>query len=432
MDVLVLGSGGREHALAWRLARDEGVRRVRIALGNGGTAAVAESVPDLDITDPTAVARHASRERYGLVVIGPEAPLAAGVADALGAAGVPAFGPTHAAARLESSKSFAKEQLRRAGVRTPDARTFTDPHAAIAYLRSAELPPVVKADWLAAGKGVVVADTLEEAESAIRTLLGGAPAGAQILLEERVAGPEVSAFALVSDATVVPLAAACDYKRLRDGDAGPNTGGMGAYAPVPWFGSGALERAAAEIFEPIAWRMARDGTPYRGVLYAGLMLTDAGPTVLEFNARFGDPEAQVLVPLLDGDLATALLGCASGDRGRMEGAVAMRGGAAVGVVVAAEGYPDAPAPARRVEGAEPSSPADDGAALFFHAATRRTSSGGYESAGGRVLTVVGRGASLEDARGAAYRGVAGITLEGGHYRTDIAAREVTLEGPAAA
>lgn len=432
MDVLVLGSGGREHALAWRLARDEGVRRVRIAPGNGGTSAVAEPVPDLDITDPTAVARHASRERYGLVVIGPEAPLAAGVADALGAAGVPAFGPARAAARLESSKSFAKEQLRRAGVATPDARAFTDPDAAIAHLRAADRPPVVKADWLAAGKGVVVAETLEEAESAVRRLLGGAPAGARILLEDRVAGPEVSAFALVSDATVVPLAAACDYKRLLDGDAGPNTGGMGAYAPVPWFGSDALERVTAEIFEPIAWRMARDGTPYRGVLYAGLMLTDVGPTVLEFNARFGDPEAQVLLPMLDGDLSAALLGCASGERGRMEGAVAMRNGAAVGVVIAAEGYPDASAPPRRLGGAEPSSPADDGEALVFHAATRRTPEGDYESAGGRVLTVVGRGASLGDARRAAYGRVAEVTLEGGHYRTDIAAREVTPEGPAAA
>ena len=327
MRVLVLGGGGREHALAWRLARDESVRRVFIAPGNGGTAAVAEPVADLDVNEPSAVARHAVRERYDLVVVGPEAPLAAGVADALQRASIPVFGPTSAAARLESSKAFAKEQLRRAGVATPAAAVFGDVEDAVAHARSSERPPVVKADWLAAGKGVVVPDTAEEAEVAIRDLLRGAPSGARILLEERLVGREVSVFALVSDEAVVPLAAACDYKRLLDDDRGPNTGGMGAYAPVPWYGQEAVEEACATIFEPIAWRMTRDGTPYRGVLYAGLMLTEAGPMVLEFNARFGDPEAQVLLPLLDGDLATALLGVATGDRGAMEGSLSMRAGA---------------------------------------------------------------------------------------------------------
>jgi len=420
----VLGSGAREHALAWRLARDEGVRRVRIAPGNGGTAAVADSVPDLDIGDPRAVARHAGRERYGLVVIGPEGPLAAGVADALRAAGVPAFGPDRAAARLETSKSFAKDQLRRAEVATPEALTFTDPDAAVAHIRASERPPVVKADGLAAGKGVVVPDTHEEAESAVRALFGGAAPATLILLEERVAGREVSAFALVADDAVVPLAAACDYKRLGDGDTGPNTGGMGAYAPVPWFDRRALEEVAATVFEPIAWRMKRDGTPYRGVLYAGLTLTDDGPSVLEFNARFGDPEAQVLLPILDGGLATALLGTARADRSLMEGALTAREAAAVGVVVASEGYPEAPVTGRRLEGAEPAGAADDGDVLVFHAATRRTAGGGYESTGGRVITVVGRGVSIEEAREAAYRGVAGVALEGGRYRTDIAEREL--------
>ena len=212
----------------------------------------------------------------------------------------------------------------------------------------------MKADWLAAGKGVVVPETNEDAEAAVRELFAGARAGARVVLEERLEGIEVSAFALVSDTTVVPLAAARDYKRLGDGDTGPNTGGMGAFAPVPWFGSDALERTAAEVFEPIAWRMSRDGTPYRGVLYAGLMLTDDGPMVLEFNARFGDPEAQVLLPLLDGELSAALLGTAIGDRALMEGSVRPSDGAAVGVVVVSEGYPDAPVTGRRLEGAEPS------------------------------------------------------------------------------
>ena len=423
MRVLVLGGGGREHALAWRLARDESVARVRIAPGNGGTAAVAETVVDLPIGDPAAVARHAGRERYDLVVIGPEAPLAAGVADALHAASIPVFGPTREAARLESSKVFAKEQLQRAGVATAGGEVFGDAEEAVAHARSSERPPVVKADWLAAGKGVVVPDTTEAAQVAIRDLFEGAPRGALVLLEERLSGREVSVFALVSDELVVPLAAACDYKRLRDGDEGPNTGGMGAYAPVPWFGQADLEQAVASIFEPIAWRMARDGTPYRGVLYAGLMLTEAGPVVLEFNARFGDPEAQVLLPLLEGDLAAALLGVARGDRHAMEGSLGIGTGAAVAVVVASDGYPEATAVGLPLTGAEPSGPNDGGPLLCFHAGTVATGSG-YESSGGRVLSLVGLGPDLAAAREAAYRGLAGIHLEGSQHRTDIALREL--------
>jgi phosphoribosylamine--glycine ligase len=424
VDILVLGSGARQHALAWRLSRDEGVSRVRIAPGNGGTPAVAETVAGLDIVDPTAVARHATRERYDLVVIGPEDPLAAGVADALAAASVPVFGPTRAAARLESSKAFAKEQMRRAGVPTAQSATFTDAEAAIAHLHRMERPPVVKADWLAAGKGVVVPEDGAEAEAAIRSLLAEAAPGASLLLEDRLTGREVSVFALVSGQAVVPLGAACDYKRLGDGDIGPNTGGMGAYSPVPWFGTREVEDATASIFEPIAWRMARDGTPYRGVLYAGLMLTADGPMVLEFNVRFGDPEAQVLLPMLDGDFATALLGVAIGDRGMMEGTLAPRAGAAVGVVLASEGYPDTPAAVRPLRGAEPASRDDDGPLLCFHAATQPAGGGEYEATGGRVATFVGLGDDLASAREVAYRGVADATLDGGWYRTDIALREV--------
>jgi len=424
MRVLVLGGGGREHALAWRLARDESVERVWIAPGNGGTAAVAETVRDLPILDPPAVARHAARERYDLVVIGPEAPLAAGVADALRQASVPTFGPSRAAARLESSKAFAKEQMRRAGVPTGAAAVFDDLDAALAHARQAGEPPVVKADWLAAGKGVVVPETPEAAEAAIRDLLGRAPSGATILLEERLVGREVSVFALISDELVLPLGAACDYKRLLDGDEGPNTGGMGGYAPVPWFGQAEIEGAMATIFEPIAWRMARDGTPYRGVLYAGLMLTEAGPMVLEFNARFGDPEAQILLPLLEGDLAQALLGVASGDRAALDGAVAISHAAAVGVVVAAEGYPEDPITGRPVMGVEPSAIDDGGPLLCFHAGTQRSSDGSYQSSGGRVATFVGIGPDLSTARREAYAGIAGCRLEGGQHRSDIGQREV--------
>jgi phosphoribosylamine--glycine ligase len=418
VDVLVLGSGAREHALAWRLARDEGVRLVRTAPGNGGTRAVGENV-DLDPADPRAVARHAARERYDLVVIGPEAPLAAGVADELAGTRIPAFGPTRAAARLESSKAFAKRQMERAGVATSVGVTITDPDAAAAHLRSFDRPPVVKADWLAAGKGVVVPETNEDAEAAVRELFARARAGASVVLEERLEGIEVSAFALVSDTTVVPLAVARDYKRLGDGDTGPNTGGMGAFAPVQWFGRDALERTAAEVFEPIAWRMSRDGTPYRGVLYAGLMLTDDGPMVLEFNARFGDPEAQVVLPLLDGELSAALLGTAIGDRALMEGSVRPLEGAAVGVVVVSEGYPDTPVTGRRLEGAEPSAPADDGDVLVFHGGTNGVAGSSFETTAGRVITIVGRGSTLPDARAAAYRAVEEVRLEGARCRTDV-------------
>lgn len=427
MDILVIGAGGREHALAWRLARDEGVRRVRIAPGNGGTAAVADPIGDLDPTDALAVTRHATRERYDLVVIGPEAPLAAGVADELASARVPVFGPSRAGARLESSKAFAKRQMERAGVVTAGAATFTDAEAAVAHIRASAAPPCVKADWLAAGKGVVVPETHEEAEAAVRELFAGVASGATVLLEERLRGVEVSAFALVGDSTVVPLAAACDYKRLADGDVGPNTGGMGAYTPVPWFGADALERAAAEVFEPIAWQMERDGWPYRGVLYAGLMLTDDGPIVLEFNARFGDPEAQVLMPLLDGELSRALLGAATADRSLMEDSVRLRPGAAVGIVVASEGYPDAPLTGRTLSGADPASAADDGDVLVFHGGTRRIPDGGFVTTGGRVVTVVGRGSDLAAAREAAARGVCEIELEGAVARTDIAARELEAQ-----
>lgn len=397
--------------------------RVRIAPGNGGTAAVGTNLPALNPLDPRAVVRYAANERIGLVVVGPEAPLVAGVVDALEQASVPVFGPTRAAARLESSKGFAKQQMGRAGVPTAESASFTDPHAAIAHARRASGPLVVKADWLAAGKGVVVPETLDETEQAIRDLFASAQRGASVLLEERLIGREVSVFGLVCGERVAPLAAACDYKRLGDGDIGPNTGGMGAYAPVPWFGQREVEGVVAAIFEPIAWRMARDGIPYRGVLYAGLMLTADGPMCLEFNARFGDPEAQVLLPMLDGDLAQALLGVATNDPGLSEGALAMRPGAAAGVVLAAEGYPHDVVRGRELAAAEPAEPGDDGPAVCFHAGTRRAG-GGYITTGGRVATFVGLGGELRAAREIAYAALNRAVLEGGQYRTDIGLREI--------
>jgi phosphoribosylamine--glycine ligase len=327
-------------------------------------------------------------------------------------AGLPVFGPERAAARLESSKAFAKEQMRRAGVPTAESRTFSEVDAALAALRTLDVLPVVKADWLAAGKGVVVPETHDDAADAIRSLLDGAAPGASLVLEERLSGREVSVFALVSGRSVVPLGAARDYKRLGDGDIGPNTGGMGAYAPVSWFGHREVEEVMDRVFEPIAWRMDRDGTPYRGVLYAGLMVTDAGPMVLEFNARFGDPEAQVLMPLLEGDLALALLGVATGDVSAMEGALGLRpAAAAVGVVLAAR---------RRLEGAEPAAGQDAGPRLCFHAGTR-ADGGGMLATGGRVATFVGLGTDHAAARAEAYAALGEASLEGGQHRFDIGA-----------
>jgi phosphoribosylamine--glycine ligase len=430
LDVLILGSGAREHALAWRLARDESVARVSIAPGNGGTAAVGRNLPELNPLDPAAVARYAANQRIGLVVVGPEAPLAAGVVDALEQASVPVFGPTREAARLESSKAFAKDVMRRAGVATAESATFTEADAALDHARRSRQQLVVKADWLAAGKGVVVPADLAETETAIRDLFDHAPGGARLLLEERLEGREVSVFALVCGQRIVPLGAACDYKRLRDGDIGPNTGGMGAYSPVAWFGQREVEASVAEIFEPVAWRMARDGNPYRGVLYAGLMVTDQGPMVLEFNARFGDPEAQVLLPRLDGDLAQALLGVATNDFGLMEESVALGRSAAVGVVVAGEGYPESPATGRPIGGAEPADAGNDGPVLCFHGATRGAGSG-YEGIGGRVATFVGLGDDIAAARAAAYQGLTGCVLEGEQHRSDIGLREVAARAEAA-
>lgn len=426
MEVLVLGSGAREHALAWRLARDERVERVRIAPGNPGTAAVGHNVADLDPLDARAVARFASRERIGLVVVGAETPLAAGVADALEQAAIPVFGPSRAAARLEWSKAYARRQLSRAGVPVADGEDFADPAAAGDYARrrwEAGRPVVVKADWLAAGKGVVIPESADEAAAAGERLLAEGPDGGRVVVEERLAGREVSLFALVSGETAVPLGAACDYKRLRDGDDGPNTGGMGAYSPVPWFDARSVEQATGALVEPVAWRMARDGIPYRGILYVGLMVTDRGPFVLELNARFGDPEAQVLLPMLDGDLAAALAGTALGDRAAMQSAVVWRSGAAVGVVLASEGYPDQPVTGRALRGADPATPADSGPLLVFHGGTRRRD-GQLESGGGRVATFVGIGADLGAARETAYRGAAECRLDGAQYRTDVAQREL--------
>ncbi len=403
MNVLLVGSGGREHALAWRLSHCASVRSLHAAPGNPGIAQLGTCHP-VRAEDGEGLLAQAHGIGADLVVIGPEAPLVAGVGDQLRRAGLAVFGPSAAAARIEGSKSFAKEVMAAAGVPTAETMAVARP------------PCVVKADGLAAGKGVHVCTTQAELDAALRavTALGDA-----FVVEELLEGEEVSVFALCDGRQALVLPAAQDFKRVGDGDAGPNTGGMGAYAPVPWFGPRDVEATLATIFEPIAWRMARDGAPYRGVLYAGLMLTDAGPMVLEFNARFGDPEAQVLLPLLDGDLAGALRGTAAGDRAAMESVALATDRAAVGIVLAAEGYPDAPISGRPLRGADPAAAGDEGPQLCFHAGTRRAGDG-HVSTGGRVVTFVGTGSDHAAGREQAMAAVTAAELEGGQHRSDIA------------
>ncbi|MBB4699186.1 phosphoribosylamine--glycine ligase [Sphaerisporangium siamense] len=408
MRVLVIGSGGREHALCRALALDPAVSELHCAPGNAGIAEVA-STHAVTPADPGQVTSLATRLRADLVVVGPEAPLVAGVADAVRAAGIPCFGPSKEAARVEGSKAFAKEVMTAAGVPTAGARVCVTREEAEAALDAFGAPYVVKDDGLAAGKGVVVTSDREEA-------LAHAAACERVVVEEFLDGPEVSLFALCDGATAVPLQPAQDFKRAYDGDKGPNTGGMGAYTPLPWAPEWLTERVMDEVVLPTVRELARRGTPYTGVLYAGLALTSAGPKVIEFNARFGDPETQVVLDRLETPLAGLLLACATGALAG-EPAPRYREGAAVTVVVAAENYPADPVKGDRLEGLRTA--AKD--AYVLHAGTALDAGGHVVSAGGRVLSVVGTGPDVAAARAAAYALVDGIRLRGSHHRTDIAA-----------
>jgi len=410
MRVLVVGSGAREHALCLALAADPAVTALVCAPGNAGTASVAEQ-RGVNQNDPAAVAALAAEVAADLVVIGPEAPLVAGVADAVRAAGIACFGPSGEAARLEGSKAFAKDVMAAAAVPTAAARVCATETEAAAALDEFGAPYVVKDDGLAAGKGVVV--TPDRAAA-----LAHAAGCERVVIEEYLDGPEVSLFCVTDGRTVVPLLPAQDFKRIGDDDTGPNTGGMGAYAPLPWLPDGLTGEIVRTVAQPTVDELARRGTPFAGLLYVGLAMTSRGPRVVEFNARFGDPETQVVLALLETPLAGLLHAAATGTLADHP-PLRWRDGAAVTVVVAAAGYPDTPRTGDVISGAEQPG--------VIHAGTRRRDDGAIVSAGGRVLSATATGPTLAAARDAAYALVDKIELPGGQHRTDIALRAVRGE-----
>lgn len=413
MVVLVIGSGAREHALCRSLAADPEVDAVHCAPGNPGTAAIATNHA-VDATDGAAVTALATSVGADLVVIGPEAPLVVGVADAVRDAGIACFGPSAAAARLEGSKAFAKEVMAAAGVPTAMAHVCTTPDEAAAALDQFGPPYVVKDDGLAAGKGVLVTNDRAAA-------LAHAAACGRVVIEEYLDGPEVSLFAITDGVTSVPLVPAQDFKRVGDDDTGPNTGGMGAYAPLPWASPDLVDEIMERVVGPTVDEMQRRGTPFSGLLYAGLALTSRGLRVVEFNARFGDPETQSVLALLRTPLAQVLRAAATGTLDHLP-PLAWHDGAAVTVVLAADGYPEQPRTGDPLDGVTTADELSDVAVL--HAGTALSDDGVLVSAGGRVLSVVGVGPDLVAARARAYEGLSRIRLSGGHYRLDIAARAV--------
>ena len=418
MKVLVVGQGGREHALAWKLAQSSAVDRVFAAPGNAGMAEVATCEP-ISAGDVPGLVDFAEREAIDLTVVGPEAPLVVGLADELEARGLAVFGPTRAGARIEGSKSWAKELCERHGIPAARSRSFTNLEDALAWLDVSGSPFVVKADGLAGGKGVMVTEDRTEAERSLRAALlehAFGDAGARVVVEEFLSGREVSALALTDGATVLPLALAQDYKRALDHDAGPNTGGMGAYSPAPWVDEATQDVIREDILERTVRAMASEGITYRGVLYAGLMVTAEGPRLLEFNCRFGDPETEAIIPRLGSDLAGALKACAEGtlSGSRLD----WTPGACVTVVVASGGYPGPHETGFPISGLDQ---AVSGPEVFvFHAGTRARD-GRVVTSGGRVLAVSALGPSIGEARDGAYEACSRISFEGIHYRKDIGA-----------
>ena len=423
MNVLVVGGGAREHALTWKALQSPLTDTVFCAPGNAATGSIAINT-GLEATDVEGVARFVNERDVGLTVIGPEVAVAAGLADRLTAAGRLVFGPTQVAGRIESSKAFAKSLMERTGVPTPAHRVFDNPASAKDFVRGERRAFVVKADGLAKGKGTLVARDAEETLECIDTLMLRRTVGAaadRIVLEEKIDGREVSLMALVDGERILPLPPACDYKRAFDGDRGPNTGGMGGYSPVSFFGPDAVEQAVTTVLRPIVEGLRDGGTPYRGCLYAGLMVGSAGIQALEFNARFGDPEAQVVLPRLETDLIALLEAAARGELAEASGSWTSR--SSVGVVLASRGYPGTYATGYPIEGLG----TIEREVLVFHAGAAADPSG-YVTAGGRVLTLVALGESMAEAKDRAYRNVDRVRFQGMTFRRDLAEREI--EAPA--
>lgn len=423
MNILLIGSGGREHALAWAISASPLCDRLYIAPGNPGTAQCGENVV-LDIADHRAVADFCRLQGVGLVAVGPEGPLVAGIVDDLTAAGIKAFGPSKAAAQLEGSKAFTKELCAEFGIPTAGFARFSDAAAAKAYVARQGAPLVIKADGLAAGKGVVMAETAEQANVAIAMMFSGGlgAAGEEIVIEEWMIGEEASFFALCDGTHALALASAQDHKRAFDGDTGPNTGGMGAYSPAPVITKALEARIMAEIVAPTLAGMAQRGTPFKGVLFAGLMITAQGPKLIEYNVRFGDPECEVLMPRLKSDIVPALLAACDGVLGNFD--LRWSEQAALTVVLAARGYPGTPEKGSVIKGVEKAAARDD--VLVFHAGTQ-AKEGELVANGGRVLNVVGLGRNVSEAQARAYEAVDLIDWPGGFCRRDIGWQAVKRE-----
>ena len=419
MNILLIGSGGREHALAWKLSQSKHADKLYAVPGNPGIAQFAECVSGVSIEDNDAIVALAKEKNIGLVVVGPEVPLVNGVVDALTAAGIKAFGPTKNAAELEGSKVYAKVVMRRYKIPTARSEVFGDPSRAHVYVRQMRQPFAIKADGLAAGKGVILTKTVDEAIEAIDLLMkekAFGDAGNRVVIEEFMEGEEASVLAFTDGETIVAMPASQDHKRVNDGDEGLNTGGMGAYAPAPVMTPELSERVMEEILKPTIEGMKKEGRPYKGCLYAGLMITAKGPKVVEFNARFGDPETQVVLPLLKSDLVEVMLACVDGKLAETK--IEWSDEAAVSVVMASGGYPGDYEKGKAIQGVKD---AEAAGTLVFHAGTAEKDSG-LVTAGGRVLNVVGVAKDIPEAVKKSYAGVEKISFEGMHYRKDIAHR----------
>ncbi len=420
MKILVVGGGGREHTLVWKIVQSPKVEKVFAAPGNAGTATIAESL-NLRPTDIESLGKSAIDKGIDLVVVGPEAPLASGIVDYFDNLGIPIFGPTKLATQLESSKIFARNLMEKHGIPCPKGAIFSSYSEAREYLQRQRPPVVIKADGLAAGKGVIIAGSLPEADKALSDIMEAkifSSAGNRVVIDEYLVGREVSLIAFTDGKTVSPMVPACDYKKIGDNDQGPNTGGMGSYSPPGFFSAGMTEKVTKDILLPTVKAMAKEGMPYMGVLYAGLMFVDGEPVVIEFNARFGDPETQVILPLLKTDLVDILMAIVQGNLDRVK--IEWNPQACVGVVMASGGYPGSYKTGLPIQGID----SVDKNVLVFHAGTRLGDDGIIYTDGGRVLTVVGVGKDMAEAREKVYHNIGNICFEGCYYRKDIALREV--------